>query len=202
MKITAIKQQEKRKDRYSIFVDGKYAFSLGEQALLDARLASGQEIDKEQLKAYKQLSADDKAYGNALRYAVMRPRSTWELRDYLRRKQVEEPVAEKIITRLMSLHLLDDEAFARIWVENRRLLKPTSRRKLSAELQQKHVASDIIDRVLAEDREQTDERQVLRDLIARKKARYPDQQKLMQYLARQGYAYDDIKSVLEESSGD
>jgi regulatory protein len=198
MKITAIKQQEKRKDRYSVFVDEKYAFSLSESALLESRLASGQEIDKAKLKAYKQLSADDKAYGNALRYVTMRPRSEWEMRDYLRRKQAEDPVTEKIMGRLYDLRLLDDEAFARTWVENRRLLKPTSRRKLSMELKVKRVPESIIDKVLAEDKEETDERMVLRQLIERKRKRYPDQIKLMQYLARQGYSYDDIKSVLDE----
>lgn len=198
MKITAIKQQEKRKDRYSVFVDEKYAFSLSESALLESRLVSGQEIDKEQLKAYKKLSADDKAYGNALRYVTMRPRSEWEMRDYLRRKQVEEPVANTIIERIQNLNLLDDEAFARTWVENRRLLKPTSRRKLAMELKQKRVSEQVIERVLAEDREETDERQVLRELVERKRKRYPDETKLMQYLARQGYSYDDIKSVLED----
>lgn len=198
MKITAIKQQEKRKDRYSVFVDEKYAFSLSESALIEARLASGQEIDAKQLKSYKQLSVDDKAYGNALRYVVMRPRSEWELRDYLRRKQAEEPVIEKVVSRLRAIGLLDDVAFARIWVDNRRALKPTSRRKLALELKQKHVASDIIDAVLAEDGESTDEREVLRQLIVRKRARYADNQKFMAYLARQGYAYDDIKSVIEE----
>jgi regulatory protein len=199
MKITAIKQQEKRKDRYSIFVDDKYEFSLSESALIEAKLASGQEIDRAQLKEYKQLSVDDKAYGNALRYVVMRPRSEWELRDYLRRKQAEEPVIEKIMNRLRSLDLLNDEAFARSWVDNRRVLKPTSRRKLVLELKQKHVSSDIIDAVLAEDKEAVNERDVIRQLVARKRSRYPDEQKLMAYLARQGYSYDDIKSVIEEA---
>lgn len=198
MKITAIKQQEKRKDRYSIFVDEKYVFSLSEPALLGSGLASGQELDRAQLKQYKQLSADDKAYGNALRYVTMRSRSEWEMRDYLRRKQVEEPVAEKIMGRLHDLRLIDDEAFARSWVENRRLLKPTSRRKLSMELKMKRVSEQIIDKVLTKDREETDEREVLRQLVERKRKQYSDPTKLMQYLARQGYSYDDIKSVLDE----
>jgi regulatory protein len=198
MKITAIKQQEKRKDRYSIFVDEKYAFSLSESALLESKLASGQEIDKAQLKAYKQLSTDDKAYGNALRYVTMRPRSEWEMRDYLKRKQAEEPVIDKIMGRLYDLRLLNDEAFARTWVENRRLLKPTSRRKLAMELKAKRISEQIVDKVLAEDKEETDERDVLRELAARKRKRYPDTVKLMQYLARQGYSYDDIKTVLGE----
>ena len=196
MKITAIKQQVKRADRYSVFVDGKYSFSLSEGALLDQRLASGQELDEQQLKELKEASGNDKAYGNALRYVAMRPRSEWELRDYLRRKDVDEPVAQVIVERLRHVGLLDDLGFARAWVANRRLLKATSVRKLRLELKQKHVAEDIIDQVLAED--QTDERDTLRQLAAKKRGRYPDDIKLMQYLARQGFGYDDIKVVLGE----
>jgi regulatory protein len=160
MKITAIKQQVKRADRYSVFVDGKYSFSLSENALLDQRLASGQELDERQLKELKEASGNDKAYGNALRYVAMRPRSEWELRDYLRRKDVDEPVAEIIVERLQRVGLLDDLAFARAWVANRRLLKATSVRKLRLELKQKHVAEDVANQALAED--ETDERDALR----------------------------------------
>lgn len=197
MKITAIKQQVKIKDRYSIFVDEKYAFSLSESALLEAKIASGQELDRQQLKEFKQLSLDDKAFGNALRYVLMRMRSEWEMQDYFRRKKIEEPVAEKIMAKFRRLELLDDTAFARSWVANRRILKPTSRRKLAQELQQKRISKSVIDEVLAEDKEATDEQDVLRQLIARKQARYPDRMKLMQYLTRQGYSYQDVRSALE-----
>lgn len=196
MKITSIKQQVKRADRYSVFVDGKYAFSLSESALLQQGLASGQEFDEAKLKELKEASGADKAYGNALRYVAMRPRSTWELETYLRRKEVEQPVAEGIIQRLQRSGLVDDRAFAQAWVANRRLLKSTSKRKLQLELKQKHVPTAIIDSVLQED--ETDERDTLRELVHKKRARYPDQQKFMQYLARQGFGYDDIKSVLQE----
>ncbi len=199
MKITAIKQQVKQTNRYSIFVDGKYAFSLSETALLESHIASGQELDAAQLVAFKKLSASDKAYGRALQYVAIRPRSEWEVRFYLKRKDVDEDEAAAIIGRLQRLGLLSDLAFARAWVANRRLLKSTSKRQLVQELRQKHVGESVIEQVLAED--ETDERQVLRDLVARKRQqpRYKaDALKLMQYLARQGYSYDDIKSVLNE----
>ena len=196
MKITSIKQQVKRADRYSIFVDGKYSFSLSESALLAQRLASGQEFDEKELAELKKASGDDKAYGNALRYVAMRPRSVWEIETYLRRKDVEEPVAAEIIKRLQAVGLLDDVAFGRAWVANRRLLKSTSKRKLQLELRQKHLSSAVIDQVLQED--ETDERDTLRDLVEKKRGRYPDKQKFMQYLARQGFGYDDIKTVLNE----
>jgi regulatory protein len=200
MKITAIKQQVKHANRYSIYVDGTYAFSLSETGLLEQRLVSGQELDAAQLLALKHASGADKAYGNALRYVAMRPRSLWELDDYLRRKQVEEPVADNIKERLLRVGLLGDLMFARAWVANRRLLKSTSKRRLVQELKQKRVAEDIIDQVLAED--DTDEQSALRDLVAKKRARYPDDLKLMQYLARQGFGYDDIKDAIRSSAAD
>lgn len=197
MKITAIKQQVKRQDRYSIFVDDAYAFSLSESGLIESRLASGQELDAARLADLKNMAGLDKAYGNALRYVVMRPRSEWELGQYFRRKQIDEAAAAHVIERLRELDLLNDLAFARTWVANRRLLKSTSKRRLILELKQKHVAEDVIRSVLEED--ETDERDQLRALVDKKRARYPDNQKLMQYLARQGFGFDDIKTVLAES---
>jgi len=196
MKITTIKQQVKRPDRYSIYVDDKFAFGLSEAALLESKLATGQELDEYQLKALTDAAVTDKVYGNALRYVVMRPRSMWEMQTYLRRKRLDEPVAEEIIQKLERLNLLSDRAFAESWVANRRLLKATSKRKLRLELQQKRVSEKIIDAVLLED--ETDERTVLGELIAKKRTKYPDNTKLMQYLARQGFSYDDIKAAMAQ----
>jgi len=196
MKITAIKQQVKRSDRYSVFVDDKYAFSFSESGLIQSGLASGQELTPADLKSLKKAAGLDKAYGQALRYVAMRPRSEWEMEFYLQRKEVDKEAAAEIIRRLRDLQLLSDLDFARAWVNNRRALKSTSKRRLVLELRQKHVPSDVIDQVLAED--ETDELQTLRDLVQKKRARYPDRQKFMRYLAAQGFSYDDIKSVLHE----
>lgn len=198
MKITAIRRQERLKGRYSIFVDEKYAFSLSADALLEEGLASGKEIDEPQLKAYKKLSADDKAYNLALAYVIRRLRSRWELTDYFRRKSYDKALASQIMDKLKHLDLVDDKKFAEAWIRNRRLLKPVSQRRLVAELRQKRIAEEIIEQALAED--ETDERSVLHELIARKRkqTRYRDPQKLMAYLARQGFSYDDIKTALTD----
>jgi regulatory protein len=199
MKITAIKQQVKRADRYSIYLDGKYSFSLGEHELLKLGLHSGQELTDEELASYQDESAFGKWFDKTLNLLSFRLRSEWELRDYLRRKDCPPEITERILNKLSINGYVNDEQFARRWVENRRLLKATSRRRLSQELRAKRISTDIIDTVLAEDKEETDEQEVLRQLVEKKRARYPDQLKLMQYLARQGYSYDDIKQVLNES---
>lgn len=199
MKITSIKQQERLKGRYSIYVDDKYSFSLSADALLAEKLANGQEIDAQQLKAYKKLSADDKAYNLTLAYVARRLRSHWELTDYFRRKGYDEALSAEILNKLESLGLIDDLRFARAWVNDRRLLKAVSKRRLIQELRQKRIADDVIQRVIGED--ETDERETLRELIERKRkqTKYHDNLKLMQYLARQGFNYDDIKSMLQKT---
>lgn len=200
MKITAIKRQVKRADRYSIFVDDKYAFSLSDGALLESKLVNGQELTVAQVKRLKQASADDKLYNNALAYATLRPRSTWEMEQYLRRKKCSPELEKVILSKLSDLDLVDDKTFALSWVANRRLLKPMSRRKLIQELRAKRVPEDMITRAIEADA--TDEQAVLAEIIGRKRkqSRYQDDQKLMQYLAGQGFGYGDIKTALGDAA--
>lgn len=195
MKITAITAQVKRPGRYSVYVDDKFAFGLGANQLLNLGLVTGQELSGSELDSLKQESEVGKMYDKTLNLLSFRLRSEYELRDYLKRKQQSPAIIEIILNRLSKLGYVDDKQFASRWVENRRLLKPTSSLKLKSELKQKRIANDIIDDVLQDDT--TDEQEVLKQLIERKSKHYPDQQKLMAYLARQGFRYDDIKQALK-----
>jgi len=200
MKITGIKQQVRRGDRYSIFVEGKYSFSLSESALLQSKLASGQELTQEQVGEYKKLSADDKIYNRTLRYVAMRPRTKWEVEFYLQRKDTSPALTDQILNKLSDIGLLDDQKFATAFVNDRRLLRPTSKRKLTAELRKKRVPDDIIQQAISG--EAGEEQAALRAVIERKRrqTKYQDDDKLMQYLARQGFSYDDIKAALQPIS--
>jgi regulatory protein len=202
MKITKIVHQQKQQNRYSIFVDDAYAFSLSESALLESGLVKGQELGREQVSEYKQLSADDKLYNRALRYVAMRPRSVWEVEFYLKRKDSPAPLIEQITNKLKKFGYLDDLKFAEAFVRDRRLLRSSSVRKITLELRKKHVPSDVIERVTKED--ETDEGAMLREVVGKKRrqAKYQDDLKLMQYLARQGFSYSDIKAALSVEGAD
>ncbi len=197
MKVTNIKQQVKRRGRYSVFLDGKYSFSLSENELLSSGIKIGREYSKEEFEQLKQTAVQDKAYMRSIDLLARRARSEWELRDYLKRKEYEPEVVDQIIKKLSEKGYINDEKFATSWVENRRLLKSTSKRKLQLELKQKRISNDVIDNVLEND--ETDEKEVLKELVAKKRhqTKYQDNLKLMQYLSRQGFGYGDIKSVLE-----
>lgn len=196
MKITDIKAQVKRQGRYSIYVDEKYSFSLSENELLTVGLRIGQEYTPEEFNQLQKKAVLDKAYMRAYDLIARRMRSEWELRDYLKRKDYEAPTINEIVETLQDKGYIDDARFAESWVRNRRLLKATSKMRLRQELKQKRVSDDVISLALEED--DTSERDVLRDLVERKRqqTRYQDKDKLMQYLLRQGFRYDDIKEVI------
>lgn len=196
MKITAIKQQVKRADRYSIYGDEKYLFSFSESELLSSGIRIGQELDEDRLSELKDKAVIDKAYDRAINLVSRRPRSEWELRDYLKRKEYEPQVSGVVIEKLRERGYANDEDFAKRWVDSRRLLKSISKRRLSQELRQKRISDDIIQQTLEAD--QTDELEILKQLVEKKRSqtKYKDDLKLMQYLARQGFSYDSIKQAM------
>ena len=207
MKITGISIQKKDKNRINVMVDGKYRFSLDVFQLVDLGIKVGGEYTDEQLTNLEQESQFGKVYGRALEYSLMRPHSAREVRDYLYRKTrptrtktgemrpgVPPEVTTRVFERLVEKGYVDDEKFARYWVDNRSLRKGASKRKLSSELSAKGVERSIIERLLNES-ERTDENE-LQKIIEKKRSKYPDDQKFMMYLARQGFSYDDIKAAL------
>lgn len=213
MKITGITVQQKDKNRVNIMVDGKYRFSLDIFQYADLGIKVGKEYSDEELNELETESQFGKVYARALEYCLMRPHSSREVRDYLYRKTrsqkvktktgelrdkpgVAAAITDRVYERLMEKGYIDDEKFTRYWVENRNMTKGTSQRKLQAELRTKGVEALVIDRYLQQS-VRTDEDE-LQKVITKKRARYDDPQKLMQYLARQGFSYDDIKQALSD----
>lgn len=217
MKITAISAQQKDKNRVNIMVDGAYRFSLDVFQYADLGIRVGKEYTDQELNDLETESQFGKLYARALEYCLMRPHSSKEMRDYLYRKTratkvrsrktgevidrpgVSQSLTERVYDRLVEKKYIDDDKFARYWVENRNMKKGVSKRKLQAELQSKGVDRAIIESQL-DQTERTDGDE-LQKIIEKKRRRYPDDQKFMQYLARQGFSYDDIKAALERFEG-
>ena len=216
MKITALSVQQRDPNRVNISVDGKYKFSLDITQVVSLGVKVGREYTDQELAELEQESQFGKLYGRALEYCLMRPHSAREVRDYLWRKTqttryrsrrtgeikeragVSQALADRVLDRLVEKRYVDDEAFTRYWVENRNLTKGSSLQKLRAELRAKGVSPEIINQNI-DDSTRNDQNE-LRKIIAKKQNRYPDRAKFIHYLARQGFMYDDIMSMLDESS--
>lgn len=213
MKVTSITAQLKNPHRVSISIDGQYRFSLDVAQLAELGLRQGQDITEEAVAAYQQESQFGKLYARTLEYCLMRPHSVREVRDYLfkktrttryktrrgdirEREGVSPALTERVFDQLATKGYIDDEAFARFWVESRHRTKGASLRKLRSELSGKGVSPAIIDQTLAaSDRSDDDE---LQKILAKKRSKYADDTKLMAYLARQGFSFDDIKRALAD----
>lgn len=212
--ISALTAQQKDPNRINVMVDGKYRFSLDISQVVSLGIKIGKEYTDNELAEIEGESQFGKLYARALEYCLMRPHSAREVKDYLWRKtratkyksrktgeiKEREGVAPELVDRvyekLLDKGYVNDDNFARYWVENRNIAKGASKRKLEAELRAKGVDSDIISRHLtATMRSDNDE---LQKIIAKKRRRYADNQKFMQYLARQGFGYDDIKRALTD----
>lgn len=211
MIITAIGVQARNKDRVNVSVDGKYRFSLDMFQVVELGIKVGKSYDEAELIALEQESQFGKLYGRALEYCLSRPHSAREVKDYLYRKTrptrqkngelkqgVSPEITSRVFNRLVEKGYIDDQKFTRFWVENRFVRKGISQRKLISELMAKGVDMAIVQAELS-DSSRSDESE-LKKIIDKKRSKYPDEQKLIAYLARQGFSYDDIKSALAEDN--
>lgn len=195
MQITALKKQVKNPERVSVFVDGKYSFSLSLDELIAEKIKTGIDLSPAQLKRLQKISTDGKIKARALAWLLNRPHSRRELADYLRRKKADSQLAEKLQQEFTDRKYLDDPAYAK-WLAELRSRAGKSNRAIRSELFSKGINREVIDEVLASG---DGEQERLRSLIAKKQknARYKnDELKLKQYLVGQGYSYQLIKETL------
>ncbi|RYC74848.1 regulatory protein RecX [Candidatus Nanosyncoccus alces] len=107
------------------------------------------------------------------------------------KKRIKYDFKELIIERLIERGYVDDEKFARYYVENRFVKKGVSQKRLKMELMKKGVDTEIIEEVLDG---RDDEEEILK-IIAKKRAKYDDE-KLVSYLCRQGFPYQLAQSLV------
>ncbi len=199
--ITDLKQGVKNPNRVNVFIDGKFSFSLDIAQVVDLGVRVGTKLSVEKLAELKKASEFGKLYQRALEWALVRPRSEKEVRDYLYKKVFERKLDKNyidlIVARLKEKKYLDDLVFAKYYVENRFVKKGISRRRLSLELMKKGVAKEIIAEVLDG---RNDEEEILK-MIAKKRGRYDDE-KLINYLCRQGFSFELAQNLVRDYEKD
>lgn len=132
-----------------------------------------------------------------------RPRSEYELRSNLSRKGFDKEIIEQAVAALIKIHLLDDLAFARLWVESR-IKKPLGIKRLSFELKTKGINNSIIEKVISEYNFPQKEEEVIRDLLSQKMKKLSGLDKdkiknrLWGFFLRKGFSKDIVYDVLSE----
>ena len=144
-----------------------------------------------------------RAKNNAYALLRQRPRSVYEVRNRLKLKGYDDDLIEDIVASLKRSGDLDDEKFAKTWVESRMHMNPAGDVVLKHELKGKGVSDSIIEAALNEKAGKYDEYELAFSMAKERFERFKklDKQKAMKrvydFLLRRGFKYDNIRKVVD-----
>lgn len=130
--------------RLLVLTDGR-EFVFSDESIERLRLRPGDEVTNETLESLDKSEAKVNAHDVALRLLSHRPRSQSEMRTRLAMRGVAPEAIEHEIERLQRSGLLDDESFAKSWVESRQRSSPRGRRMLRYELLGRGIDPEHVD---------------------------------------------------------
>ena len=202
--ISAIARQKRDAKRASIFFDGEFAFGVHERTIEEFRLRKGDVIDEER---YYTIVGFDNGVGArrvAERYINHRARSEHEVRQRLLREEFDTQVIEEVIAHLRTYRLIDDEAWAHAYVNDRLIRKQVSAQMLERELRRHHILPAIITETLVQLSVSESDSDRARKALKKcwlKYAKLPYEKqrtKSIDYLLRRGFGTDVARNVFDE----
>jgi len=197
-RITAIRAGKRAGKRLSVFLDGRFAFSLTAEVAGDEGLAVGQELPQNRVAELASIDSYGRCLEAATRLLGYRARSEAELRERLKRRDFAGDNIDTVIAHLKSRGLVDDAAFARSWREDRDALRPRSGWLIGLELRKKGVPEDIIASVASG----ADDTEAAYRAAATRAARLAAddyeafRRRLGDFLRRRGFGYEVINQTI------
>ena len=193
--ITKIEDQ-KNKKRVNIFVDDAFFCGLHKEIVVIFGLKVGKNIDEKALKQAVFESEVKMAFEKAMDYLSLRMHTQKELFEKLLKKGYEKDIIEKAIEKLEEYHYIDDNLFARQFIEQN---KKYSKKMLENKLKAKGISTDITKTNMT-DRQETEELELCL-FYASKYAKNKDVsslngvQKMYASLSRKGFSFETIKKA-------
>ncbi|HEY84571.1 MAG TPA: RecX family transcriptional regulator [Chloroflexi bacterium] len=201
-KITTLVIQKKNKERVNLFLDDAFAFGISLDAALN--LKKGQFLSDEEIARLKFDDQAGQAYQKSLNFLSYRARSKQEIKQYLQKKGFGEEAVEEAIERLADKGYLNDVEFGQLWVENRNRFNPKGKTALRYELRAKGLSEADIEEALDGLDEENLAWQAVQKQLTRWQAldKLTFKQKLSSHLARRGFSYDIIQTVVVRAGMD
>jgi regulatory protein len=203
MIITKITRQKSNKSRFSIFVDGKFLFSVTDETLYRSKLKEGSQLTKEIMENILVEENKKLAMNSAWKLLSYRPRSKKEIEDHLKRKHVSKEAIKKAIGKVEELGYLDDVKFAGEWSRYRKN-QDKGPELIKKELRQKGIDSETIrDTIALNYKEASEEIEQIKKIAVKKmrimKTLKPDVifRRLVGFLSRRGFEINKIMEALK-----
>lgn len=199
MTITDLKPQKRNCTRISVFLDGRYAFSLDQELAVKLGLHTGLDIDQARMQTITVEAERRKALDASFNLLSYRGRSRREIEDRLKRKGVNPEVIGETVRRLTELGLLDDTRFAEAFARDRLEFAHKGRRVIYAELRKKGISKPVVEQALSGAPDEDKSAAELLEKVSRRYAALEPREryrKLHDLLLRRGFSFDTIERVL------
>ena len=197
--VTSITVQKKNKNRFNIFINERFAFSLDREVA--ESIKCGDLLTESDIIRLKQADTHHRAYHRALYFLNFRPRSRIEIKTYLNEKKFPPDAVKSALSRIESSGYINDHEFARLWIKNRNRLKPKGIYALTAELKEKGIDEQIIKDLLTEFDETKSAWTAIASRLKRIKTRDRNEfnKKIYGFLSRRGFSYLICREVCEQA---
>ncbi len=197
-KITDMQIQKKNKTRANVYLDGEFAFGLEMLTVMKLGLKIGQEISERQLAEAVFDSEKSVAFEKAVNYLSRSMKTVKQMREYLTEKGYAPDVVNNVVERLCELKYLNDETYAKLYVEQNLSVK--GERRLKQELQQKGISSALREKYcVMENGVSHESAQKLADKYMKNKPTdLKTLQKLQRYLVGRGYDFDVVNAIVKK----
>lgn len=164
--------------------------------------------DPEYAARVKEIRQHTKEQNQKIREIDFTENNTYEYRGVQKSNLPTKPadritpeMIQEVVSRLESQNYINDQDFARYFIENRHQNKGISTKRLIQELKIKGVDNDIIEQAMFDQGTGNlfrDEEVEIEKMIKKQLRKTSDRQKIIAYLARQGFSYDLIKAKLDQ----
>jgi regulatory protein len=198
--ITALRVDPRRPARVEVYLDGRRWLTV--PSATAGELAVGAALPPEAQAELEMRVSEAAALETVGRLLARRAHSEQEARRRMQRAGFGEPLIAGVLARLRANGDLDDDRFARAWVENRKDFRPRSAAMIRSELRGRGVAADVIDAALAGFDEQGAAEEAARRAARRWTGSEPSERrrKLYSHLARRGFNHEIIRSVVRQQA--
>ena len=200
--MTVTKIEPVTKTRYKVYVDGQFAFVLYKGELSRYHIAEDSELEEEIYQNLRKEIVLKRAKLRAMHLLNDMGITESQLRTKLLRNDYPPDIVEEAIAYVKSFGYINDAEYARNFIENRKEKK--SKKEIYAALCQKGLPKDLIETALEERYADDDSIAAIEAIVRKKKfdpksTDYREMQKMMGYLVRKGFRYDDIRQVIQVS---
>lgn len=199
MQITSVEKNKKNKEKFSVYIDGRFSFSIAEDDYLSLHLYDKSELSQDEIDYIKNTINFRAAKNCALKYLSYKLRTEKEVRMKLQDDGFDSDSVEKALEELTALGYINNKIFVQKYVYDRSKLKPKSKKLIKMELLGKGIQEDIIDEVLND--WNVDEASVAESLVKRKFGKYDladekIKRKAYMFLKHRGFSHDVIESAI------